>query len=87
MTVTTPDDAESRDVESDGGPPSPFHLESYAHLLNKAPHQAGIGTERGDRTQDTPVPVPSSTRSSSRPSAPRSSSVRRYGSPISYAAN
>ena len=52
MTVTTPDNAESHDVESGGGPPRPFHLESYTHLLE--PHEAGIGTQRGDRAQDTP---------------------------------
>ena len=54
MTVTTPDNAESRDLESDREPPRPFHLESYAHLLNEAPHQAGTGTESGDRAQDSP---------------------------------
>lgn len=54
VTVTTPDNAESRDLESDGEPPRPFHLESYAHLLEMAPHEAGTGTQTGDRAQATP---------------------------------
>ena len=54
MTVTTPDNAESRDMESDGEPPRPFHLESYAHLLKMAPLQAGTGTKSGARAHGAP---------------------------------
>jgi hypothetical protein len=54
VTPTTPDNVFSRDLESDGGPPRPFHLESYTHLLKMAPLKAGTGTESGDRVQGTP---------------------------------
>jgi hypothetical protein len=50
----TPDNAESRDLERDGEPPRPFHLESYEHLLKKFPHRVATGTESDDRAQGTP---------------------------------
>lgn len=52
MTVTTPDNAKSRDLESDGEPPRPFHLESYAHLLEIMSVQSGSGSESDGRTHD-----------------------------------
>ena len=52
MTVTTPDNAESRDLESDGEPPRPFHLESYAHLLQIATVKVGSGAESDARAHD-----------------------------------
>jgi hypothetical protein len=54
VTVATPDNAESGDLASDGELPRAFRLESYAHLLKMTPHEAGIGSAGGDRTQGTP---------------------------------
>jgi hypothetical protein len=47
VTPTMPDNAESRDLESDGEPPRPFQLESYAHLLQTAPAPIDTGVESG----------------------------------------
>ncbi len=52
MTVTIPDNAESRDSESDREPPRPFHLGSYAHLLQIAPVLAGAEAESGARAHE-----------------------------------
>jgi hypothetical protein len=45
VTVTTPDNAESPDVPGNGEPPRPFHLESYAHLLDTP--AITVGTDTG----------------------------------------
>jgi len=54
MTLTTPDNAESHDLQGDGEPPGPFHLESYAHLLQRGPVPVGSGGESGDPAHHTP---------------------------------
>lgn len=56
MTVTTPDNAESRDLESDGEPPRPFQLQSYAHLLHTVALPVGTGAHGGARAHGTPSP-------------------------------
>lgn len=53
MTPTMPDSTTSRDVEGDGEPPRPFHLE-YALLLKTGSPGAATGTESGARTHQIP---------------------------------
>ncbi len=55
MTVTNPDNTDSRDLESDGEPPGPFQLESYAHLLKPASFPAP--SQRAVRDTATAGPI------------------------------
>jgi hypothetical protein len=54
VTSTMPDSAESCEVEGDGEPPRPFHLDSYAHLLTTAKDLTATGTGSGTPARDTP---------------------------------